>query len=344
MKVLVTGATGFIGYHLAARLSAQGHGVRALVRDAAKGERVLGPLGIEAEERIPGDMTDPKAVSRALEGVDAVVHAAAGVSVTAAQADFSDNLRGTEVVMGQALAKGIYAIFLSSVTAIFDPSRPPTEDSPLVQSRTRYGRSKAECDGWVRAHQDAGARVALVYPPGVVGPDDPGFSESVKAYRSFLRRTLRSQGGNQLLDVRDLAGLLVRMLEEERVGRVIAAGHYFDWDEFTALLEEVTGAEIPRLAAPGWLLRLAGRSLDRVGALTGKKMPMTGEGLEIATRFPRMQNSRQVAELGIDWRDPRETIHDLFVWLVEVGRLPASAVPALDCAADPGADRQANRS
>ena len=145
------------------------------------------------------------------------------------------------------------------------------------------------------------------------------------------------------MDVRDLAWLLVGMLEEERVGRVIAAGHYFDWDEFTGLLEEVTGAEIPRLAAPGWLLRLTGRSLDRVATLTGKRMPMTGEGLEIATRFPRMENSRQVAELGIDWRDPRETIRDLFVWLVEAGRLPASAVPSLECGSDPPPPRRENR-
>ena len=329
MKVLVTGATGFIGYHLAARLEARGFPVRALVRDPGKGERVLAPLGIELEDRVEGDMTDAAAVARALEGVDAVVHAAAGVSVTTAKADFSDNLRGTREVIGQALEKGIHAIFISSVTAIFDPARPPSEDSPLVRSRTRYGRSKAECDAWVRERQAEGGRVAIVYPPGVVGPDDPGFSESVKAYRSFLRRTLQSEGGNQLLDARDLAWLLVRMLEEGTCGRVIAAGHYFDWDEFTALLEGVTGAEIPRLAAPGWALRSMGRLLDRVGALTGKSMPMTGEGVEIATRFPRMRNSPQVAGLGVTWREPEETIHDLFAWLVEAGRLPASAVPAL---------------
>jgi len=340
MRVLVTGATGFIGYHLVARLMAQGHGVRALVRDGAKGERVLGPLGVGVEQRIEGDMVDVRAVSRALEGVDAVVHAAAGVSVTAAAADFSDNLRGTEAVIGQALAKGIHGIFISSVTAIFDPTRPATEDSPLVRSRTRYGRSKAECDAWVRERQEEGGRVAIVYPPGVVGPDDPGFSESVKAYRSFLRTTLRSEGGNQLLDVRDLADLLVRMLEEGTEGRVIAAGHYFDWDEFTALIQDVTGAEIPRLTAPGWLLRLVGRSLDKVAALTGKTMPMPGEGLEIATRFPRMLNSPQIADLGISWRDPRETIQDLFAWLVEAGRLPPSAVPAIGARVEPGIGRE----
>ena len=340
MQVLVTGATGFIGYHATLGLRSEGHGVRALVRSREKGQRVLGPLGMADEELFEGDMTDERAVEKAMEGCDAAVHAAAGVSVTSGQTDFSANLRGTEVVMGKALENGLHAIFISSVTAIFDPARPATEDSPLVYGRTHYGRSKTECDAWVRARQAEGSRAAIVYPPGVVGPDDPGFSESVKAYRSFLRGTLRSEGGNQLLDARDLAKLLVRMLENQTCGRVVAAGHFFNWDDFTALLEEVTGARIPRIAAPGWVLRLTGRAMDQASKLTGKSMPMTGEGIEIATRFPRMKDSPQVAELGVAWRDPKETIRDLFSWYLAEGRLPESAVPGLGRVME--SDRQKN--
>ena len=329
MKVLVTGATGFIGYHTAARLHAEGHRFRALVRSPEKAKRVLGPLEVQAEDLIQGDMTDRLAVGRALEGVDAVVHAAAGVSVTTGQTDFSENLQGTENVMGGAHERGVHAIFISSVTAIFDPKRPPSEASPLVRSRTHYGRSKAECDARVRELQESGASAAIIYPPGVVGPDDPGFSESVKAYRSFLRGTLRSEGGNQMLDVRDLAQLLVAMLEARSCGRVVAGGHYFDWDAFTDLIEEISGARIPRIAAPGWVLRLAGRTLDQVARITGKAMPMTGEGVEIATRFPRMTDSKLVSDLDIVWREPDATLRDLYRWFVEAGKLPASAVPAL---------------
>jgi nucleoside-diphosphate-sugar epimerase len=329
MRVLITGATGFIGFHTAARLRAEGHDVVALVRDADKGERVLGPLGVSTDDLVVADMTDREAVARAVADADAVVHAAAGVSVTTGPRDFDANLRGTEAVVGAAAERGTLTLYVSSLMAIFDPRRPVRDDSPLVRSRTRYGRSKAECDAWVRARQDEGAPVAILYPPGVVGPGDPGFSESVKAYRSFLRGTLRSEGGNQLVDVRDLAVLATRLLEQQARGRVVAAGHFFDWDEFTNLLEQVTGARIRRISAPGWVLRATARGMDLAGRISGRTMPMTGEGVEIATRFCRVSDSPRVAELGVVWRDPAETLADLFRWLVSVGRLPPRAVPAL---------------
>jgi dihydroflavonol-4-reductase len=330
LKVLVTGATGFIGYHVARALVSESHEVRALVRDLDKAERVLSPLGLGANAFSVGDMTDTAAVARAIEGCDAVVHAAAGVSVTSGQTDFSANLIGTRTVVGAARDAGLYTVFVSSLTAIFDPKGGEVDEhSPLVRSRTHYGRSKAECDGWVRERQAEGAPVAIVYPPGVVGPDDPGMSESVKAYRSFLRGLLDSEGGNPMLDARDLALLITRMLEQRTPGRVIAAGHFFSWPAFATLLEGVTGARISRIRAPGWLLRTAGRSMDVVAKLTGRTMPMTGEGVEIATRFRAMQDSPQVAELGVTWRAPEETLADLFRWFVAAGRLPAKAVPAL---------------
>ncbi len=329
MKVLVTGATGFIGFHIARTLLAHGHDVRALVRSREKAQRVLGPLGLDDAALVVGDMTDAGTVAQAVSGCDAVVHAAAGVSVTSGQTDFSANLLGTRAVLGAACAQGTYAVFVSSLTAIFDPRTPTTADSPLVRSRTHYGRSKAECDAWVRERQAEGAALAIVYPPGVVGPDDPGMSESVKAYRSFLRGILDSEGGNPMLDARDLALLVTRMLEQRTPGRIIAAGHFFTWPAFAELLERVTGARIPRIRAPGWVLRAAGRSLDVVGNLTGRAMPMTGEGVEIATRFRAMQDSPQVAELGLEWRSAEETLADLFRWFVEAGRLPAKAVPGI---------------
>ena len=340
MRVLVTGATGFTGWHATASLLRTGARVRALVRDADKAERLLGPDGplgagaLSRDDFVVGDMTDPVAVADALDGVDAVVHAAATVSVrtSAGVGAFDGNVTGTELVVGGAADRGIERIvFVSSTAAIFDPfsELPTTADSPPVRAGTRYGRSKVAAEKFVRVLQERGAPITTVYPSGVIGPDDPGLSESVRAYRSFLRGTLRSSGGTQFVDARDLGHLLARLVGSGTGGRLIAAGPFFDWDELTALIDEVCGTEIRRISAPGWLLRGAGRVVDLVGRASSKEMPVSGEGIAIATLWRPIADSPELAELGVSWRPPEDTLRDMFTWFLWSGRLPAAAVPAL---------------
>jgi nucleoside-diphosphate-sugar epimerase len=239
-------------------------------------------------------------------------------------------------VVGGACERGCQTVvFVSSLTAIFDPRRETTADSPLVRSRTRYGRSKAASDAFVRERQAEGAPVAIVYPPGVVGPDDPGFSESVRAYRGFLRGTLRT-GGTSLVDARDLGELLARVVAEKHHGRLVAGGHYLDWDGLTGRIEAVTGATVPRIGVPAPVMRGLGRGLDVLSRLTGRSFPFSGEGIEIATRWRPIADSPEVARLGVAWRPVDDTLADLFRWLVAAGRLPAKAVPKLaDAAPNP---------
>ncbi len=332
---MLTGATGFIGWHAAARLRAAGHRVRALVRDLEKGRRLLAPLGIEDGDLVVGDMTDGVAVDRALEGCTAALHAAAAVSVTAHAASFDDNVTGTRLVVGGACERGFESVvFVSSLTAIFDAkAKEITASSPLVKSSTRYGRSKAESDAFVRSLQEGGAPVAIVYPGGIIGPDDPGRSESMRAYRSFTQTMIDSEGGTQFIDVRDLALLLERLLEERAAGRFIAAGDFFEWRELMECIEEVTGARIRCIAAPGWLLRAGGSIVDVFSRFSGKTLPFSREGMEVATRWHPIADSPEIAELGVRWRDPKETLTDVYRWFVDTGGIPARALPKLPIAA-----------
>ena len=320
-----------VGYHATAALVAAGHRVRALVRDVDKGVRVLGPLGLVEQDLVRGDMTDEAVIERAIEGCDAVLHSAASVSVTTGATDFSANVRGTRAVVGTAVARNLPCVYVSSLEALITPGRPTTEDSLPNGGKTHYGRSKAESDLWVRARRSEGARVSLLYPSGVVGPDDPGFSESVKAYRSFLHGML-GVGGTQIVDARDLGALIVKLLEAEHDGPVIAGGHYLTWPEMRRRIEGVTGAKIAEFKAPGWALRLFARILDVIGRITGRAMPMTGEGVTIATRWQEVPDSKAISELGIEWRPADETLTDMFRWYVDAGKLPAKAVPALSSA------------
>ena len=333
MQIALTGATGFIGWHAARELRTSGHRVRALVRDADRGSALLGPLGLGPDDLVVGDMGDPAAVGRLLDGCDGVLHSAAAVSVTDPKlgaAAFEANLDGVRLVIGGAHERGIERIvYVSSSIVLFAPGAETTDQSAVNPGRTHYGRSKAACERYVAELVATGAPIGIAYPTGVVGPDDPGFSESVKAYRGFLRTTIQSSGGNQMVDVRDLAVLLRRMLEEGTTGRVIAGGHYFDWDAFTQLIERVSGATLSRLRAPGWVMRGAGRLFDTISSVSGRRFPISGEGMEIATRMLPAVDSAAVGKLGVAWRPPEETLADLFRWYLSQGKIPVRAIPRL---------------
>src|SRR5262245_32148920 len=164
MHVLVTGGTGFAGSHSARALRSAGHKVRLLARSRDKALRVFPELS--AADVVVGDVTDPAAVAKALDGVDAVVHCAAVVAIEARRAHEveSTNLRAVELVVGGAAERGVGSIvYVSSLGALFAPGAPLSEHSPIAQAHSAYARSKAEGEGYVRMLQDRGAPIRTVY-------------------------------------------------------------------------------------------------------------------------------------------------------------------------------------
>jgi nucleoside-diphosphate-sugar epimerase len=336
VRVLVTGATGFIGYHTVLRLLEAGHEVRVLARSLEKAS-LLFRTARDVEISV-GDMTDAGAVSLALSERDAVVHAAATVSFdrSSARTLLEANVAGTRNVIGGASERGVAAIvYVSSLTAIFDPRRgEPAPDSPVLQHGNAYARSKAAAEKVVRELASAGAPVATVYPYGVIGPNDPGWSESVAAFRGFLATTLATTGGVSFVDVRDLATFAMRLLESKRSGRFIVGGHFYTWDELVATLEPMLGRPIRRFAAPAPLLRALGSALDLVRRVRPLRSLISREGMEYATRTRPLPNSEALAELGVTLRPAPETFTDTLRWMLATGKLkphhaPALAAPAL---------------
>ena len=159
MRVMVTGGTGFIGYHTVMALLDAGLEVSLLVRNIDKMERIYGPGVIQ--HHTVGDIGDAASVREALEGCDGVVHVAALVSTHAADAErvYRTNLQGAHNVLGEAAEMGMQTIIhVSSVTAIYDPAASVlNEDSPPGPSPRGYGRSKVACEEYARSLQAQGA-------------------------------------------------------------------------------------------------------------------------------------------------------------------------------------------
>lgn len=327
LRVMVTGATGFVGFHTARALHQAGHELRLLVRSPDKMTRVLAPFGMADLPAVQGDIADPRAVAAALEGCDAVVHAAAMVNVHAEDAieTIRTNRRGTELVIGGAVERGIPRIVqVSSSTALFNPGLDKVdEDSPLGTQAVGYGRSKIESDLYVRGLQAKGAPVYTTYPGSIMGPDDPGLSEAMLGLKTTLDDLfVITSSGIQIVDVRDLALAHLRLLE--RGGgpvRYAMGGQFFRWEEFATIVEGVVGAKLRKLRMSPRLMQAAGRVGDLLHRFMPMEMPLSFEATWYATEWTPSDDSRVQADLGFRYRDIRETLADSILWLADKGHL-----------------------
>ncbi|MCL6563270.1 MAG: NAD-dependent epimerase/dehydratase family protein [Firmicutes bacterium] len=175
MQALVTGATGFIGYHVARHLRQCGHAVRALVRDPAGAAR-LSPLGVEW---VQGDVLDPRSLEQSVRGVDAVFHVAALYSLQARQAKqiWAVNVEGTQNVLAAARKAGVYRIVYTSSTATVGlrPDGRPADESEWADLRTAagaYKRSKIAAEQVALAEARRGLPVVVVNPTAPIGWGD----------------------------------------------------------------------------------------------------------------------------------------------------------------------------
>ena len=330
MTVLVTGGTGFVGSHVAARLVESGTAVRLLVRDRAKLDRVpalAGPMSIDV---VAGDVTDRGSVERALEGCTAVVHAAAHVSLAerdAAQIE-AVNVGGTRVVLGGAAERGLPALYVSSVSVFRRDRSPITIEAPLVEAGGPYTRSKVAAEQLARALHDEGAPVAIVYPSGVIGPGDPAVSASHLGLMGWVRTPPNTSSGTAIVDVRDVAIAVERALDAPPA-RWMLGGTFLTYAELRAAIARVTGVRRPALPTPAPALRLAGRAGDLIKRVVPFDYPLTYESMSMATRGRPYDSDATRRALDLEWRPVDETLADAIRAFAANGRLKRSLAGVL---------------
>jgi UDP-glucose 4-epimerase len=342
VRVLVTGATGFLGCHLVAALRARDCSVRLLVRDPARLEHAFAPFGLRDLPHRVGDVTDPGAVDAALAEVDAVVHSAGLFSLDRRRAAELQrvNVEGSRLVLETAARRGLDPIVhVSSVSALFPPDGTRlTPDTAVKQPRDMYAHSKAEAERIARALQAAGHPVTIFYPGQIWGPRDPTLNDGVRTVMAFLEaRTFPDvPGGIPIADVRDLAPALLATLEAGRgARRYLAGGRFLAVRQIARSVTGLTGRRNVCVPVPGAVMRGLGRAVDAIGFRPGFAAGLTHEAMQTLTRGVPCDDSRAAAELGFRPRPIEETLRDSLLWAVErdvlaprhAGRLAGVPIP-----------------
>lgn len=304
MRDLVTGASGFVGSHLARALLANGHEVRVLVRRADDGG-ALKKLGARV---IIGDITIPFSLPAALAGVQRVFHCAAMVSDWGTRAQFHrTNVRGVENVLAEACEAGVQRfIHLSSTDVYGFPQCPGDEQMPMTRRGWPYGDTKIAGEEAVwTCHRERGLPVTVMRPANVYGVGSRSFvleiAEQLK--RRHMIHLGRGTNAAGLCSVDNLVACI--LLAVENKGSVGQAYNVTDdtlmaWREFVELLARHTGLPSPRFTIPRGPAYALGWLLEKMGdpARQTRRPLLTRMAVEIFTANQAFSIAKARRELG----------------------------------------------
>ncbi len=333
MRVLVTGGTGYVGAHAVAALLEAGHDVRLLVRRPERIATTVGATGVDVDalEVVVGDMVDPEAVARAVSGMDATIHAAAVVAALdrkEAEKTVEVNVTGTRTVIDAALAAGCDpVIHVSSIAAVFRPTVDviSSELPPVVDAVNPYTRSKALAEELARDRQASGAPVVIVYPGGVCGPPVGDLvGEAATGLESILKIGMLAvtEGGINVIDARDLGRIFAAALQPGRgPRRYMAGGTLVDLPGIVEVLRAATGRHVLAVRTPGSVYRGLGRAMDGLRRVIPFDSVFTAEAMQLLTLAKDTDDSAVRDDLGVTYRDARETLATSLRGLYATGRL-----------------------
>lgn len=326
MRVLVTGATGFLGSNLAASLVAEGHDVRILRRTSSS----LSAIHDLDVEHVIGDIRDPDAVRSAVRGCDAVFHAAALVSYWKLQrAEMYDiNIGGTINVVRACLKENVgKLVHTSSVAAVgyrkdglpADESTPFNWDSYDVGYRISKFRAEQE----VLKGVQAGLPAVIVNPSVIIGERDISFNGGQIVRDVFKKRIFYYiDGGISVVYVGDVVRGHLAAARIGRIGeRYLLTGENLTHKQIIDTTAEVVGGWKPVFKLPFWGAKAIAAVSETVANLTGTK-PWIGRelvaGLNLTCWF---SCEKAVRELGHSVTPFRTAVERTFEWYRAHGML-----------------------
>ena len=302
-KILVTGAAGFLGSHVARQLSARGADVRVLLRPSSS-NRAIADLPLEY---VTGDLRDPASLDRALVGIQKVFHVAADYRLWSKRSQdiYDSNVGGTKNLLEAARRTGVEQFIYTSTVATIavDRPEPPNEftDAKLEEMVGHYKRSKWLAEKEVLNAAKAGFPAFVAMPTTPVGPWDWKPTPTGKIILDFLNGKMPGyvETGLNFVGVEECAAGHILISEKGIVGeRYLLGSENLTLKAVLDILSQITG-----LPAPSWKIshRMAlgvAYAETAFSRLIGREPQIPVEGVKIAQHMMFVDSSRAPRELG----------------------------------------------
>jgi len=305
MTTLVTGATGFVGSHVARQLLSAGHRVRALVRPSSN-LRALEGLSVERAE---GDLGDLISLDRAMRGVRHVFHVAADYRLWTRNPEeiYATNVEGTRKLFEVAGQAGVERIVYTSTVATIAVTTPdgelPSEGTraTLDQMIGHYKRSKFLAELEALKSAAAGLPIVIVNPTAPVGPGDWKPTPTGRIILDFLNGKMPAyvDTGLNVVGVEDVAAGHILAAGRGRIGeRYILGARNMTLKEILDALAAITGRTAPRVRLPHAVALAAGYADEAIARITGREPQIPVEGVKMSRHRMFVASDKAERELG----------------------------------------------
>jgi dihydroflavonol-4-reductase len=303
MTTLVTGASGFLGSHVARQLVARGEKVRVLLRPSSN-NRAIADLSLEY---VTGDLRDSDSLSRALTGVTRVFHVAADYRLWAKRKQdiYDSNVGGTKNLLDTARRAGVTQFIYTSTVATIavDRPEPPDEftDAKLAEMVGHYKRSKWQAEREVLDAAKNGFPAIVAMPTTPVGPWDWKPTPTGKIILDFLNGKMPGyvKTGLNFVGVEECAAGHLLVSSNGKIGeRYLLGGENLTLKELLDALSKITGLPAPKLKIPHGVALGVAYAETVFSRLFGREPQIPVEGVKIAQHMMFVNATRAQKELG----------------------------------------------
>jgi dihydroflavonol-4-reductase len=329
VRVFITGATGFVGIHVARSYAAEGASLRLLTRQTSRLESLA---GIDAEI-VTGDLREPEKLRSALVGCDALVHVAADYRLWVRDPDqmYAANVTGTRELLRLACEAGVGRVVYTSSVATMGFKKDGTivdEESPvsLLEMIGHYKRSKFLGELEAIKAAKAGQHVMILNPTTPIGPGDAKPTPTGRIIVDFLNRNFPAyvDTGLNLVDVTEVARMHVVALERGNPGeRYILGGENLTLKQILDRMSAITGLPSPTMKVPH-AVAMAFAFFDEnfTGRLRRKEPRATVEAVRMGKKMMFASSAKAERDLGFQVLPVYSALRAAIEWFVAHGYAP----------------------